>query len=423
VKRKAIKTRIVSNFGWTSFGEIVGKGLFFFITIYLARCLSVENYGLLTYVQTVITYLWLAAELGINMYGTREVAKRGEFDRELVNTLFTIRISGGSFTVLAFLFVIFFLKNPSLIKLAFAGGSVYIFMRSLSLDWVLRGVEDFKAVALGNIIIFLIMGILTFILVKEPHNVVKAVWIWAFSYLSGSFCYFLILNRKFNFIFQPVFNLRKILSHLKESIHFTLSGAFLSLYQYLPILLLAYTTDKYNLGLFSASYRLIFMIIFGFSLLSMSIYPIYSDTFYNQHEKFKKLHNLFLTIALIGGVSMVFIGIFFSKDIIKIIYGPKYSKSTNLFKILLIFAAVVLVRRVYGTAISAAGLQRYQVITSCLALCIEILTFLGLFKLINLPSTTSASLSLLLAEIGSLPFIILFWKLKKGAITRYVQPI
>lgn len=84
--------RVASNFLWSIVSEAIAKCVFFITTIYLARTLGVSNFGLFTLAQTITLYFWLAVDLGINMYGIREIAKDKENAEKIINPLLTLRI-------------------------------------------------------------------------------------------------------------------------------------------------------------------------------------------------------------------------------------------------------------------------------------------------------------------------------------------
>jgi O-antigen/teichoic acid export membrane protein len=95
IKVKSVAERVVSNFAWSVLSESLGKGLFFIATLYLARTLGVENFGLFTLAQTFTFYFWGAVDLGTNMYGIRELAKNKDTAEDIINPLLTLRITVG----------------------------------------------------------------------------------------------------------------------------------------------------------------------------------------------------------------------------------------------------------------------------------------------------------------------------------------
>ena len=100
-------------------------------------------------------------------------------------------------------------------------------------------------------------------------------------------------SKKLKIIYKPILHIKILLSHIKESIHFTISKGFLTLYIYLPIIYLGLFSSDYEVGLFSAPFRLIIAITFVISILPMALFPIFSELYISNKEKFNKLHRLY----------------------------------------------------------------------------------------------------------------------------------
>ncbi len=55
-------------------GDLVAKATSFFTFVYLARILGVANFGVLEFAGSVLAYLLLLSDGGLEMWGTREAA-------------------------------------------------------------------------------------------------------------------------------------------------------------------------------------------------------------------------------------------------------------------------------------------------------------------------------------------------------------
>lgn len=406
--------RITSNFGWSVVSEIGGKGIFFLVTVYLARILEVKNYGLFTFAQTVVTYFWLVGDLGINMYGSREIAKDKKNTECIMGSLLTIRIISGLIVFAVFIVAIIFLVDSPIQKLIFFGCGFYLITRSINTDWILRGIERFQYIAFGNFATFLSMIFLMILIVKDKEDVTKAPFVWSFCYLLGGGILFYILHRKLRISYKPFFHLKTLFSHIRESIHFTISRGFLTLYSYLPVIYLGIFASDYEVGLFSAPFRLIFAIVFVISMLSMALFPIFSDLYFSNKEKFKKLLGSYFLLSVVLGLSIGIIGTLFSKQIILLIYGDQYINSYIIFSILIWFAALTSLRVVYGIVIAASGLQRFYTLASIFGVLFLTFMFFLLKFLFKVSFLVTAALSIVATEIGIILILILIWRFKGG---------
>jgi O-antigen/teichoic acid export membrane protein len=412
-KQKGLLHRFSSNFGWTIIGEIGGKGIFFFVTVYLARVLGVKNYGIFTLAQTIVYFFWLAVDLGVNMYGSREIAKDKKNVDHIVNSLLTIRILSGFIVFTIFVTLTYsFITNP-LQKFIFLGCALYLIARSINTDWVLRGLEIFKYIAFGNFATFLSMILLMFLIIKDKDDVIKASFIWSLCYFLGGSVLLLILFKKLKIKYKPVLKIQTLFSHIKESIHFTVSRGFLSLFQYLPLIYLGIFSTDYDVGLFSAPFRMITATTFVVSILQMAVFPIFADLYFSNREKFKKLHRLYWFISIAFGIAIGIFGTLFREEIMLFIYGDLYINSSFTFGIMIWFVSLISLRVVYGVVFAASGLQKFYSLAAISGVLLVSTIFFALKFIFNIPDLISASISLVTAEVGILIILASIWKFKR----------
>ena len=60
---------------WIAVGDFGGRGFAFLTSIYLARTLGAEFYGLITMAVAILGYATWFADLGLITIGVREIAK------------------------------------------------------------------------------------------------------------------------------------------------------------------------------------------------------------------------------------------------------------------------------------------------------------------------------------------------------------
>lgn len=153
-------------------------------TPYLARILGEEGNGQISYVSSIITYFTLAASLGFSVYGQREIAKCGDNvqSRSVVFwEIFCMRFicTAVSLAVLySIVFTIGFGENYNLLALIM---SMQVIAVLFDVEFLYTGEENFKAIAIRNIIVKVIGIALIFIFVRTSED----VWIYAL-YLSLS---------------------------------------------------------------------------------------------------------------------------------------------------------------------------------------------------------------------------------------------
>lgn len=153
-------------------------------TPYLARVLGEVGNGQISYVSSIITYFTLAASLGFATYGQREIAKCRD-DREQRSIVFweifttkviTTTVSLG--VLAALIFTIGFGERYNTLMLIM---SLQVLAVIFDIEYLYTGEENFKSIAIRNIIVKLIGVALIFIFVRTADD----VWVYAL-YLSLS---------------------------------------------------------------------------------------------------------------------------------------------------------------------------------------------------------------------------------------------
>ena len=340
--------------------EGIGKGIFFLANIYLARVLGVKNYGLFTFAMSLTYYFWLAVDLGTNLYGIREIARHKNDIEGIINPLLTMRITAGILVFLLYLCVVWSIDMPKVNKLVFTGCGMYLITYSFYPDWIFKGLEQFRFIAYASLSSSLTFILVIITMVSLKQDVALAAFLWSLSYLVGSILLFYLLLKKQSIKIRPVFGVKIWRFHLKESLFFMLSGSLMMIYQNFPIIILAIFFGNYEIGIFSAPYRIItFITSFGF-LLSMAIYPVFTEIYVSNKALFYKAHRYYrFTMFAIGSV-LCLLSIFTAKYIIFYLLGSAYKPSIKIYSTLSLLIPFALLRFSFGSIILATGYHRYH---------------------------------------------------------------
>ena len=344
------------------------------------------------------------------MYGSREIAQKQDSAEAITNALISLRIISGSLTFVIFLIFTAVISRSYDEKMVFLGCSFYLIARSINIDWVFRGLEDFKYIALGNFATFIPMMFLLTLFISNQGNAAFAALIFSISYLTGGILQLFVLAWKYNIRYKASFIPRIWFHHLKESIHFTASNALINLYSYLPVIFLGFVASDVEVGLFSAPYKLITSIIYAITILPISMYPIYSDLFLNDYKKFVRLHNYYLSFSIITGLLIGICITLFRNQIISIIYGDNYIQSASELGIMAWFLCLTNIRVAYNVGIAAAGLQRFYSLVCAMGPLVYSIFFLILNA--SLADMLAASISLPLTEISIVAMLAILWFFK-----------
>lgn len=136
---------------------------------YVTRVLGAEGIGKVNFASSIVMYFVMFANLGIPLYGIREIAKVRDKKDEMNKVFWELFILNG-ITVLicgiAFLSTFLFVEKIREESLLFMITGLMLIMSMLSLEWFYSGVEDYKYISIRNIMVKIISMICLFLMVK-----------------------------------------------------------------------------------------------------------------------------------------------------------------------------------------------------------------------------------------------------------------
>lgn len=170
-------------------------------TPYVSRILGAHNNGINTYTNGWVTFFCLFGQLGIGLYGNREIAycrnnkkKRSKIFWEI----FILQLMTSSVALIFYLFAVF--EFSSTFKLFFLLQTIYIINGAIDISWYFMGMEDFKKTVTRNTLVKVISIILIFLLVRSKNDLVKYIILLGLSSFIGNLTLWPYLCKQINFI-------------------------------------------------------------------------------------------------------------------------------------------------------------------------------------------------------------------------------
>lgn len=127
---------------------------------------------------------------------------------------------------------------------------------------------------------------------------------------------------------------------LKNALPFGLSGVFSTVYVWIDTVILSFIQGNDAVGLYSAAYRIIMLLLFVQTFSSISIFPVMSKYFISSPNSLKKTVEKYFKFMLIFSIPLGVIVMLLSDKIILFIFGPQYEGSIIALQIL-IWATII----------------------------------------------------------------------------------
>ncbi|MEO5357679.1 MAG: flippase [Nitrospirae bacterium YQR-1] len=397
---------VVKNYSVLVIGELLSRGLYYIAFIYMARLISVEGLGILSFTQSLVSYFALLATFGLDITGARDAAKGDVASGKLLANILVLKVIFSVVSFLLLLFTVVLINKPLETKSFIIIYGIVLMINILQLDWFFQGLEKMYIISALQSLRALFIVILLFIFVKGAENFLTVAWIFTISPLIVTPLSLYFVKRD-NLVTRLVFDFNFSKKLFKESYPVILIHLMALIYYNIDAVMLAFLTNDRSVGIYSAAYKVILLAI------SLNVFWQYACTPKLSKHPFDK--KVFLEYALTN----ILIGFFFSvavyiwsKEIILFLYGESYIQSVEILRVLSIVPFSSALAGTFANTLTLWNLQRLQLIaTSAGAVSNVALNFL----LIPQYSLNGAAIATIAAEllVFFLSFLFLYNRLFK----------
>lgn len=352
---KSSTKTFVKNFGSLFFSELFSKIMQFIIFVVLAREYGSIEFGTFGFGLSMAFFISIFVDFGLHRLLIREISRnKTEANRYLMHGLYIKLILLP--VVFLFIFIYFnifsYSKNTIIVTLYLCGSTIINSFNQVPLA-VFRAFQkmEFDAIikTLRSIILF--GGLLFLLAYKQPLVSVAQLFLFIEILLFIVSLYIIIKYFiKINFIFS----IKLALDLISKTKYFALAVAFTSIYFYIDTIMLSIFHTQQSVGIYTAAYQLIIGLIFIPSMFSVVILPITSlknknslQSIYNRANKY-----MLYSSALISTVLL-----FFSNELIHILYGPQYQEASKVISILSFFVILKFINITTGTILISLNME------------------------------------------------------------------
>ena len=324
-------TQVKKNTFWLAIFQLAKMVFPFLILPILTRRLSVETYGNLTFIKTVMNFLQIFLDFGFMLSATKEIAKikndTNKIQQIMADTLLARLLLGGIgfllIIILSFFFPILWYNFLFTIT-----SYLTVFLSIFLFDFLFRGLEIIHVMTIRFIVMKTISFLLTIFFVREDHQIIL---IPLFDILSSVIAIILVAfelqKRNFRLI-RP--KLKSSIHSLKISLIYFLSDVSATAFNAISTIIIGLVFSSTEVALFGVSIQIIGAIQALLGQLSSGIYPIMvrqkSRKFIQQI--FQKTIPL---VFLLTGLIIILLPL-----VLQVLAGDKYAAAHPIIQILAI---------------------------------------------------------------------------------------
>jgi O-antigen/teichoic acid export membrane protein len=385
--------QVVRNSLFGIVSQALGGGLFFLVTLLVARHLSPERFGAFSFVFAFVTVFQMLADFGLSNILIREMSRQrqriGEILGAVIPLVSILALLGYAAIALASAFLHLTAEAEQAVYIM--GATVLVTFHAAVYGAVCRAHEEMGFNAAGLI----------------TQRLVLLVFVLAALYLDAglpgiALCY--LGERLFQWLF---FYLLVRVRYTRYRWRLDTAYWRYLLWEGLPVgagmvlrriswyvdtfMLMALSTVG-SVGLFSAAYRVIQMVNVVPFTLSLPLFPMLSRLAVESHEKVFSLYNraqkIFVLLGLPTGLWIGMLG----PHLMALLFGKGYDGAGTTLRIMGVVAVLLFMNSLFVYLFSALGKQKSYMTSITISLLVNLLLDLVLIPLWDIEGAAIATL-------------------------------
>ncbi|MDE9466098.1 oligosaccharide flippase family protein [Xenorhabdus bovienii] len=382
---------------------------------YVYRTLSPDNIGAVNYAESIYAYINSIAVLGLSYYSIRELGKI-RIDKkkasELFSNIYLINIFTVLFSLVIYLFIIFFFISDQKIHVISIILVFKLLLLAFDIEWVNEAYEEYKFISLKTMLCRAISLILMYLLVNAKEDYIIYVWLnILFDATNAFISFFYILLYKKNISFSiSLIKTSLLKKHFKKvlSTLFIIDIGFF-FFSFDKIMLGAYSSIE-EVAFYSLVEKIILIIVVLSSTLTQVTLPRLSILANSDPKEFRNLIQRIFTALMMIIIPLLFGGLSLSKEILYIFGASEYINAAPVMKIFILYIIIFSLLKILGSQVLFA-LNKEKVFIKLLVIFSLINIFIKIYNRNNLTAENSILITIsILSVLCLLLYAYIYYK-------------
>lgn len=399
--------RLVKNASWLVLAQAIARAVGFAYALVLARFLGGVGFGQYSVIFTVIGFFSVIAEGGITTLIMRDVARNKEVARGYMSIGLVLSLGLGLISYLTLMGAVALLQYPKDISQLIMLAGISLIINNISGVFIslFNAFERMKIPALLSIVTSLTILATGISLLLNGFGLKATVY----AVITASLVQLLVsgyLTTKTMALPSLSFLTSKGTEHLfSEALPYGLRAFLNIIYLKIAIVILSKMTHFGEVGNYSAAYKILEVLFAGIAIVNLVLFPLTSSLHLSSKEKLRFLFEKYTLYALVLSLPGLAILIYFSKEVLTLLYGAQFEGATSMLRLLIVALAIMYANAPLSNLVLSSDMQRRVLALSVLTAGSNVL--LNLLLISRLGGEGAA-----LATIGSeLITTILFYRL------------
>lgn len=352
--------KIFRNFLSTGFASLIGQLMTFLVTAYYANIIGTSKFGEITLAQNIWLYFSMVVLFGISTYGTRLVTSNKREVKKYMRGALSFRILLSILCFVCIILVALLSGKDNSFKTVLIIFGLSLFPTALNIDWIYNGLEEMQHNAVYVILKNIVPCVIIYIFFRGNYslNLIPA------AFLIGLICaalyHLMMLYIREGIAFKPTFDKKELHGYFNGGLPFLISGLLAMINGNADKVIMGFSIDTSELGIYMAAYTFINFLISFSSLIFTPFFPSMIKAFNDKEmEKLKGLTTSLSKIIIMLVLPITFGGIILSKDIIMFFFKrQEYARGYIPFCILLIYIFTLYLREIFAYQMNAFRMEK-----------------------------------------------------------------
>lgn len=303
---------------------------------YVSRVLGVTGIGITNFAQSVVQYFIMFSMMGVNTLGTREIAKcNGDRAKrnKVFSDIFQLNLLITILVVAIYVLSIFLVPKLYAYRRLLFVGAFQIFFNTLTMEWLFKGMEEFRYITLRTLFVRLLYVALVFALVRRPEDYSLYFYL-SVGVIIANGSVNLLYSRSFvHFIVQPM---RDLLGYAKRMGLLGSYAIMTMMYTTFNVVYLGFVTDDFEVGIYTTAIKL-HAIIVGLFTAFTTVMMSRISALRGSHDNAQINKLLFKSYEVLYAVALptIVLGMVYAPEIVLAVAGPGYERAIVLFRLVL----------------------------------------------------------------------------------------
>ena len=404
-----MNNRIVKNASWIIACKVARAVLNLVVSMITARYLGPSNYGLITYVSSIVAFIVPLVQLGINAILVQEFVDNPSQSGRTIGTatlLTTVSSFLGILGTWAFVSIANRNETETIVVSVLYSVSLFFQMTEMIQYWYQSKLLS-KYVSIVSLISRIVVSLYKIYIIISGKNLYWFAVVNSLDFLIISVAlfviYFKLEGQRLSFSMDTA---RQMLSKSK---HFIIAGMMVSVFTQTDKIMIKLMVGDAESGYYSAAATCVGMSVFVFTAIIDSFRPVIFENKKTNQSLYKtntiRLYAIVIYMALAQSVVLTV----FARPIINLLYGSEYLSAVGILQIITWYSAFSYLGAARNIWFLAEKKQKYVWITNLIGATVNVI---GNAALIPLWGAYGAAISSVVTQ-----FIINF------ALSFVIKPI